>query len=143
MKVKKFFLALLFAFAFVKGVQAAELSSDQIRPILVSDYQIFLTAVAATQDLHKLWQSEMGDQICCEEAEGQKVYTIVDGHGEEPMQHITEPDEMRYRNWKDHGCPDEKEDPAAAALSTESGGYDLEKEQRSSPLIFGCCWGEK
>ena len=45
------------------------------------------------------------------------------------MGNITQLDAMRYCNWKEHQCPNEKEDAVAASLSTESGVYDLEDDQ--------------
>ncbi len=115
--------------ALVKGLPASEQVPEQGEFITAGNYCLFLAAVAEGQDAHGLYQREMEGQILCTQDGVEKSYRVIDGEEDQPMGNMTRLDAMRYCNWKEHHCPDEKEDAIVAHLSTESGIYDLENDQ--------------
>ena len=130
MKMLRFlFLLLVITLPLAKVLQASSQVPDKSQFITAGNYRLFLAAVAEIQDAHGLYQPEMESQIICTQDVDDKNYRIIDGQEDAPMGNMTRLNAMRYCNWQEHHCPDEKEDAVAAALSTESGFYDLQNDQ--------------
>lgn len=91
-------------------------------PISVAEYGLFLTAVAAKQDLHRLYNEKMAKLITYNRPWfSPNYYLPAPGKANLWMTYITLADAMHYCNWKENGGLTAEQDPNC----TEKGAYDF------------------
>ena len=105
-----------------------------------SQYTAFLNAVAATNDTHSLYNSEMGTSafggISRSGTAGSYSYSTRTGMADKPVNFVSFWDSARFANWLTNGQPT----GAQGSGTTETGAYTLTSNGISSNTVTRGDW---